>query len=543
MGRLAPFIAGLAALVVLVALWAITLWFAVRPEFSALSPALLLALHAAPPVLVWLGGWLGLRAAQRRRNARSRAAEAAELRERERAAEAVRLQQREVLVRRRMALPLLAAVVAPASEQAAAEAIACADGAMVVLPADEDEWPAEAGRSVAGLATDSADGSAADWQVLHPIIERVLHETLAVCPAAAAFPVGVVCPPGGGREALIAKVRTTMAEYCPALAVDAPGSLGRHGDAGVRVAPFEPGEHPVASIFAAFDDDPAMPGMLLLVADSPRLSAALAEGLADDLPAPVREIRRWLGEPAQAVVSLVVGSSRLGEMLTRVEAAAGAEAAGDAPVVAGMRPYWEAGHQVPAELAALAALDPAVRADLAAATPLGRLHRCAGGAVDAPAGRVGVLAASVRRILECGLVNAGLLSLPGLDADVPAAGDSGQPPEAVVSPAVDWLVHNAGGIDVAGPRLAAVSLAMHQLHVDLNPIDEATNFPVRVGDLGLALPFAMLAHAAGKASETAGPACWAHFFGDAALRMGVITPGAAPLVDSASVAEPIGGAA
>lgn len=532
---------GLAGFVALIVLWAIVLWFVARPDFAALSPVGLLALHGVPPVSLWLAAWLGLRSVRTRREAGARAAEAAERQAREEAAARSRQQQREALMRRRMALPVLAAVIAAAGERDLSAELAPANDAIVVLPPDDDAWPETSGDPDAGNAL--------------PVVERVLREVLTVCPAAAAFPVSIACPEDLTSEAVIDQVRVVIADYWDArlddslgggLPSDAPGAPARGAGVppAVSVERLPPGAHPVDALFAAFDGSTLLPGMVLLAVDSPRLRERLRSGETEALPETVRGHRRWHGAPAQGVIAFVVGNARLGELLASAAASEDVDGVGKVSrgdrAGAAMRPYWEAGELLPASLEALAALDPEVRAELADAIPVGLLHRADAAQFEARPGRVGALAAVARRLLECGLVNAGQLPMPGLEpeaaADVPGGGGSHND-ETAPPPSCDWLVHNAGGVDVAGERLAAVSLAMHQLQIDLNPIDEATNFPAALGDLGMALPLAMLAQAANKAAKTAAPACWAHFVGEDALHIGVLTPGQRPLsAGSVSVA-------
>lgn len=540
---MARFVLGLAVLVVLVALWAVALWFVVRPDFSALSPIGLLTIHGLPPAGLWLAGWLWMRGVQRRREARRQAAEDADRSAQRRTAEAARQRQVDELTRRRAAHPVLAAVVAASAEQVAAGSLVSASESIVVVPDDDAE------------VSDLPDGPAAGW--ILPTVERVLLETLAACPAAAAFHVGVVCPPDLGDESVIDLARAVMLRQWGTAAgekADPGGAFGTAlaspgmpdgapvaGDAPpvVSVNRFELGEHPAEAIFAAFDNNPLLPGMIVIAVDSPRIRELSRGGAPENLSDDRREHRRWHGDPAQAVVSLVVGNSRLGEMLASVEAAVGGipegRAAGNA--AAAMRPYWDAGRAVPVHLAPVAALGPDVLAGLADALPAGWFHRPESATYEERAGRVGALSAAVRRILERGLVNAGVLPMPGLEtaetSSAEGAAESAEPPP----PACDWLVHNAGGIDVAGQRLAAVALAMHHLHIDLNPIDEATNFPASLGDLGVALPVALLAQAANKACETSAPSCWAHFPAAGALRMGVMMPANQPL--SAGVAAAV----
>lgn len=522
MARIALGLAGLAALIVL---WAIVLWFVARPDFAALSPLGLLALHGVPPASLWVAVWVGLRVVRARRESRERTAEDAERQERELAVALSRRQQREALARRRTALPVLAAVIAADGERDLTEVLVSANDAIVVLPSDEGGWPEARDDSEAGG--------------LLPVIERVLLETLAVCPVAMAFPVRIACPTNLAAEPMIDCVRMVVSNHWDARADSSSGGvLSSSPRAGVppsvSAERLAEGEHPVDSLFTVFDGDPLLPGLVLLAVDSPRMRDIHRRGDAEALSEAVRAHRRRHGVPAQAVIAFVVGSPRLGEMLSSVEASGEVGVTvRDADSSAAMRPFWEAGQVVPTSLEALAALDPDVRAELGAAIPVGQVHRAEAGQFEVRPGRVGALAGVARRILECGLVNAGQLPMPGLETDVPESGgrhEDAQPSSA----SCDWLIHNAGGVDVAGERLAAVSLAMHQLQIDLNPIDEATNFPAALGDVGVALPLAMLAQAANKAAETAAPTCWAHFVGEGTLHMGMLTPGNRPLSGGAA---------
>lgn len=495
-------------------LWTLLLWFGLRPDFSGFGPAGLLGLHALPPLGIWLGGsWL-VRRRGRKQAEEEQAAADRQRQEDARAAEAARQRHAAELAQRQFALPVLAAAFSGWRESGDDQAVTPGAEAVVVLPLAD--------------ASDEDDDSDADFAGrLVPHLRDALAETYLLCPGAAAFSIVVRGPAEWAVEEGAALVRAALADASLPFA-----DSGVAGDAGLPVPAVQglpSGPLLADTLLGQFDADPELPGLLVLAFDSPYARHAAADADDDELPAAEFERRRWQGQPAQGVVALALANPRLAAMLEQVAAAGVDELAGDLPAGQGghgaPRPYWEAGNALPPRLLPLAALSVDARQALAEAVPLAHLHRAVAGECHPRPGRVNQLADAARRAIERALVNARGLPAPDLAAaaEAPAVDDTPS------SPACDWLVHNAGGIDCAGQRLAALSLALHTFGIDLNPIDEATNFPARIGDLGAVLPLALLAQAINKAAETGGPACWVEFAGAERFHVGFVVPGVAPL--------------
>jgi len=496
-------------------LWTLLLWFGLRLDFSDFGVASLLGLHVFPPLAIWLGGWWLIRRRRNRQAAEEQAAADHQRQEDARATEAARQRHAAELVQRQFALPVLAAAFGGWLESGSDQAVTPGAAAVAVLP-------------LADAADDDDDPDADSAGRLVPHVRDALAETYLLCPGAAAFSIVVRGPAEWGSAEGVSVVRAALADE--SLPFAEAGFAGEPGLPLPAVQSLPSGPALADTLLGQFDADPDLPGLLVLAFDSPYARHAALDTDDDQLPAAEIERRRWQGQPAQGVVALALANPRLAAMLEQVAAAEVDELVGDFPAGQGghgaPRPYWEAGNALPSRLLPLAALSVDARQALAEAVPLAHLHRPVAGECAPRPGRVNQLADAARRAIERALVNARVLPAPDLAAaatDAPPADDT--PP----SPACDWLVHNAGGIDCAGQRLAALSLALHTFGIDLNPIDEATNFPARVGDLGAALPLALLAQAINKAAETASPACWVEFAGMELFHVGFVAPGVVPL--------------
>lgn len=504
----------LALLVAMLAGWALSLWFLIRPDFDGMSTAWLLVIHGVPPLHLW-AAVLGLARFRRQRiAAQAMANDEARHREDAAAADASRARHEAEIAHRRYHLSVLAAVLGGWRAPGPGGVLVAAAELVAVLPTPDDTDP-----------LDVADHGAA--AILGPHLDDVLRETYELCPGAASLPVRVLGPADLRTADLSVLIRTVVGDAMR-LAGAEP-----HVDDQTDPLPVDwlpPGACLAEALFGMFDAHPLLPGVVVVGVDSP-YARELAAARADEEPTSAQaERRRWHGQPAQGVVAVVLANPALGQMLGQV---AESQAVGHAGVDADTglpRPYWQATQDLAAHLRPLAALDADVRERLAAMVPLAYVHRPELAECRPRAGRVVHFSAAARRALERGLVNSGLLSLanpalPGED------GATVSPPEEVSPgpPGCDWLVHNAGGIDRAGQRLAALSLAFNSLGIELNPIDEATNFPARIGDLGAARSVAMLAQAVNKAAELAAPACWVEFSEGERFHVGFVMPADTPL--------------
>jgi hypothetical protein len=146
---------------------------------------------------------------------------------------------------------------------------------------------------------------------------------------------------------------------------------------------------------------------------------------------------------------------------------------------------------------------------LAQHVPVARIHRAACGDGGETPGRVLELSLTLTGLLERAQVNAGLIAMPfigdGKD-EQPAATETED-----AAPRCEWLVHNAGGVENAGSRLASIGMALMVFNIELNLVAMATNIVTRAGNLGRARSIAMLAMTALQAQAQGAPALHAEF--------------------------------
>jgi hypothetical protein len=167
--------------------------------------------------------------------------------------------------------------------------------------------------------------------------------------------------------------------------------------------------------------------------------------------------------------------------------------------------------QTGGQLEALARTDTAMREELSGMPVLGRIHRAVVRQCEGARSGVLDMTRRLQDALEHAQINAGLIDLPFSwedERDVPpnpAAGQAGTRCGAIV--------HNAGGVDVAGKRLAALGSALYYFDVDLSPVDNqaAVNIVTSIGDTGRGAGVGQLALCFVSASVYAAPVLCAEF--------------------------------
>lgn len=508
--------------VALVIVWALLLWFVVRLELSAHSFPVLLALHLLPPCLVYGLGWYVL--IGRKRSQEKEALQRAKLEREEqvRQEQLARARHIEELARRRAGADCLAVAISGWLERGGAGAVSPgADGVTVLALDGEPAFPDDDGLAEAPQA----------GRHLAPHLVEAMQALYSSCPGAMAFPVLVQGPAELAADDCCALVREALlqlgfSEFGDVVIQSNDAGLGRQG------SPASPGcRTPAPRVFAMpagggaladiliqqFEQEPELPGLVVLAFDSPWCRWASREA-DDELSAAERKLRQWHGAPAQGVVAMAVGNPRLSVLLAVVEESLPRNGLLEDSYTT----YWERGIELSPILMPLACLPAEARKGLSNGVPLATLHRSHGDDYRGKPGRSNELGNAFRLSMERAMVNAGLLPWPyGVVSADPSE-------KTDVVPECDWLVHNAGGIDCSGPRLAAVGLALHCFDINLNPIDEATNFPAKVGDLGRALPLGLLAQAVNKTAASGTPTCWVQFDGESRFDLGFIVPFSAP---------------
>jgi hypothetical protein len=115
------------------------------------------------------------------------------------------------------------------------------------------------------------------------------------------------------------------------------------------------------------------------------------------------------------------------------------------------------------------------------------------------------LTRQMHSLFENALLNAALRDYPFSEEDRDSSKDQAE--------SIAWLVHNSGDVDVGGGRLAAISVALSQQQVALNPIDEASNTVREWGDVGHASNVLQTAMAVMHCARLAAPVVLAQFAG------------------------------
>lgn len=470
------------------ATWLATLWLLLAPAFVAWSIPQLVVLHLAPPLALW-GSWLVWR-----RRLRERAALA--LAEREATAEAERQAKLdEARARHERELQHL---------HFACDCRAVAMTDLVLAGHDEPLVPEGPGICCATLAQTTNDPVESSLPIqLKAGIDTALRAIYGDCPAAVKFPIYLLPPPDTLADELIACVRDSRLQWLIEIGL----AQGDSFEAGGIV--FLPScDSAVESVIGLFESTPELPGALVLSFDSPWWRSRLADGKAD-FEQRHEARRKWLGQPGQGVFAVFVTHRDLPERLA-------AEVPHDTGYDA-MTPYWERRNSLAGGGSFLASLTPSECADLRQALPLARIHRAAKLDLSSRQSYNMAFTREIQRSLERAQIQAALVDFP-FDP-VLEAGTVPEPAPSDPARACTWLVHNAGDVDCAGSRLAALGVALYGRDIDLDPIAAATNVTVRAGDLGVARGMAMLAMAVARAATGGGHCLCAEFSDEVQLSL------------------------
>lgn len=474
--------------------WLAILWFLIVPDFSQWGIPQLATLHVLPPIFAW-GGWM-MWLRYRQKNAEMVAAERAAAEENERRArrEAARAQYDKELQHRTFACDCRALSVA--------QLTVSGDGPL--LPE--------------GIGADFSRVEAAAWDDdedrddllshLRPAIEEALERIHEQCAVALRFPIYVSPPADASGDEVLACIREVRAAIMVAGDGVSSPEGGSQGPVELGRILFLPVGNSVADrVIGLFEGDPELPGALVLAFDSPAWNERRRDVGGGPDEGELRQQHQWLGRPGQGVVALFLTPTRLAEML---QAAPRFRGEYDA-----MTPYWEKA-PVAASGTLLASLSEDEREALQQSPVMARIHRAATAQFDGKPLRGTELTRIIEPLIERAQINAKLVELPFESPDgslAESSASSGSEGKADAPPSCTWLIHNAGGVDCSGTRLAALGVAMLNREIDIDPIGEASNLVVRIGDLGAARGAAMLALALARSVDTGGAALCADFNG------------------------------
>lgn len=446
--------------------WWLLLWWGLPIQWQKMNPSPLLFLHVLPPLLLGVA-WKVWQRVREKRLADSRAqAEATAEAERKAQQDAARAQHLAMLAER----------------QRTAQ---CRGVWVRALPVQNE--PAWLGESPQGCNWQMLQGddlvSADDPDGIAGIVEDVLSGLYASLPGAAWLPV--YCEAQLQREGLeqLEWFRNILQASIADQSFEVPPKK-------IEVR-FLPGDGALAErVLQVLQQDPGLPGLVVLAADAPRLDCDPEES---GEPATDPDMtRHWQGRPGAAIAALLFFRSGLPNP---VQDETPAQSGVDDIYV----PYWdkqqngaeESWGAVPLPFRA-ALYDTPVLAELCLAER--DMHTKE---------KIHARAEQVNALLERSLINAWLKDCPFSPEECDPQNNKGE--------TISWLVHNSGDADVGGARLAAITMALNRQSAMLNPIDEASNSVREWGDVGCARHALHTALAVTHAARLAAPVVLADF--------------------------------
>ncbi|WP_051534815.1 hypothetical protein [Deefgea rivuli] len=448
--------------------WWLLLWWVLPVSWQTMSPSVLLSLHLAPPILlgvVWRV-WQKIRASKLSDmlQAKQDAAEA----ERVALREGARQQHLADLVERQHAVlchGIWGNAVAVKQE-----------------PAWLNELPE--GAYWQALLVDDIDADDDAATQLERAIEQVLSDVYASAPGAAWLPHYFEAHTDkDGREQLAmlksVQQRAAGAQYFE----EAPASVD---------ARFLPGTGALmVRVQQLLQQNVSVPGVLILAADTPLLQRGMVDEW-DEIDPEHERLNAWLGMPSQAAVAMVFMRAHLPEPKEAVVREHNDDV---------YTPYWEKQQQYSDE--AWGRVPTAQQASLFELPVLAQLQVPVMATAQYPNQQA--FAREMHSVFENALLNAAMRDYPFSEEDRDCSKDQAE--------SIAWLVHNSGDVDVGGGRLAAISVALSQQQVPLNPIDEASNTVCEWGDVGHASNVLQTAMAVMHCARLAAPVVLAQFFG------------------------------
>ncbi|RIX42014.1 MAG: hypothetical protein D3M94_19395 [Rhodocyclales bacterium GT-UBC] len=470
----------LGCLLALMVLWVGALWWLIVPAFDQWSLAQWLAGHLAPPLFIWGGGvfWLHRRHLRMKKaeGARAERAEVDRLIERDEARQA-HIRQLE-------------------QQRFHCDCRAVAFSRIVPPDQESDSWVPVSDQVSCLLsgACEDADAEATLFEHMQPGLFEAMQCIYQSIPAAAAFPIYIQPPAASSGDAVLRYVREMRA-----------ASMAEHGFISSSVV-FEPAlflpdrGNAADSVLSVFEGNPDLPGALVLAFDSPKWCERNSED--GESSAELVESRQWRGRPTQGVTAMFLTS----RTLPNIWAEMGLTDQGSQDA---MTPFWARDELVGIH-GFLAGLGEKSLSGLRSSAVLARIHRASSQDLGMQSLRGRKFARSLEILLERAQIQAALVTPPIPDDEEPA-------PSAISSVEAGsdygWLIHNAGESDCGGHRLAALGSALYGRSIDLDPIAEATNATIRIGDLGAGRGLAMLGITVARVVESGLP-CLCAEFGD-----------------------------
>jgi len=467
-------------LVIFGALWWAILWFGISPDFSKWPNPVLLAMHVLPPVIAtltwWIGGMLIKRHKERQADEHKKKAEA----EQQAALEEARNKHEQELRQQRFACDCRLVVIADLALHEQCD-----------LPEDESDCI----RTVPAKEKTFDFEQANVLNALEPAIRWALRKVYREFGAAAAFPIYIVPPSNVAAIDVHHRLRTIHSQLVKELAL--PLKL-KDGMPSILHLPF--GDSAANRVIGLFDSTPDLPGAIVLAFDSPLSQVPKADPFDDERPSSDTSTIK----PGHGVFALLVTHPELPIMVESVADYF------DEDKPESMIPFWEKAARPEGNLALLTLAPPALREALLYSPPVARIHRAAFAHTGERPGHVLELENALIPLLKQAQIQAGLREAPFV-CDNDAKPQAAEPVPAQAAPRCEWLVHNAGDLEQAASRMAAIANALMHFQIELKPLAKGTSVVRQLGDLGHATPIGMLAIALAQARATAAPVLCTQF--------------------------------
>lgn len=300
---------------------------------------------------------------------------------------------------------------------------------------------------------------------------ELFDELFSAVPAAITLPIAVCGPASrtiSENEKLIRQAHK--------IALDR-----QHIDESLRVTPaivpLSPGDSDMfTTLHNVFSRHRDWPGLIAIAFDN-RIADRSddLEGFQKNGDA-LTDNEKWLGSASRAISLSVMTQTELSDVLLKLTEA------GEGSPIDALTPYWER-EKIPVGMASLLMKWPkSWRENFSTILPIATIHRADFAELAERKSLSQHINAAQESFVEAA-INASLLSL-----DFTFEGETdvrNEPPLNLIGD-TGWLIHNAGNVSCCGERMATISSAMWQCGIELNPIDQATNAVMTVGDCGLA---------------------------------------------------------
>jgi len=452
----------------IVILWWGLLWLVLPVEWLQGTLPYLVMVHVAPPPLLMAAGWTCKRAWVWYRESAQNRAKAADAAEKEAQLAADKAEHQEMLDRRRAHVQCRA---------------------IWAEFAQMPKWVVDGAKQCVLLeqASENLQGTGREV-ALRASLERVFETAFQQCEASVWVPV-VLVTANSTQQSMVERA------WREAVALRGIERFPQGFDCFTLSDP----RRVVDFVIDLFEDDPALPAVIVVGMDSP-LATTAPLAAASQIPADAVK-------PGHAVIAMMLNRPGLPAPDEGQTGFSGKE--DDDPYT----PFWERDHRR-ADLPQWERIPPPLRAGFWNLSPFAALHRSrTTDDLESKQGR-----AQERRLkgaIHDALIDSGLLDLPFKKK----VDESEAPPKEEAAPAqpkpeedaeppehIGWLVH-----DVASGRIGALSAALRECDCEIDPYLDASNLKKEYGDVGTAQNVLMLADALIRAVQLQKPVLMAGY--------------------------------